>query len=323
MYIDVFNGDADGIFSLIQLRKTKPVAATQQRLVTGVKRDISLVQQISDDLARDAIITILDISFDKNDGAVARVLEHAQSVFYCDHHQAKKLFSHDKLSAVIDTAPTVCTALLVNQYLQNAVPLWAVTAAYGDGLDAAATTLANELGLTDTQKGSLKELGVFVNYNGYGDSESDLHYAPADLYLQLMTYDDPFAVVADMASPYAKLKAGYDADLVCARSINVLSETNTLLVVQLPDEAWAKRISGTYGNILAAENRDKAIVIASSNTDGSLTISLRAPKNKPYGAADVCNQFATGGGREGAAGVNALPMCDLSLFVGAVLKAYP
>ena len=66
MYIDIFNGDADGIFSLIQLRKVTPVAATEHVLITGVKRDISLVKQISAAQAKEATITVLDISFDKN-----------------------------------------------------------------------------------------------------------------------------------------------------------------------------------------------------------------------------------------------------------------
>jgi len=37
-YIDVFNGDADGICALHQLRLAEPVEST---LVTGVKRDIN------------------------------------------------------------------------------------------------------------------------------------------------------------------------------------------------------------------------------------------------------------------------------------------
>lgn len=322
MNIDVFNGDADGIFSLIQLRKVNPVAAESQRLVTGVKRDISLVKQISDEEAKQAHITVLDISFDKNEAEVARVLTQAESLLYCDHHQAKKLFSHERLTTVIDTAPSACTALLINDYLKNAVPLWAVTAAYGDGLDAPAQQLADELRLTESQKAALKELGMLVNYNGYGNAEADLHYPPAALYQLLMAYDDPFAVIADEASPYTRLKAGYETDLSNALSVNVQDDKQAVLVVQLPNDSWSKRISGTYGNILAAENRDKAIVVVSNNPDDSLTISLRAPKNNPYGAAEVCSQFSTGGGREGAAGINVLPRSDLSQLVNFVNETY-
>ena len=322
MHIDVFNGDADGIFSLIQLRKVNPIAAEKQRLVTGVKREISLVSKISDTEASQAKITVLDISFDKNEREVARVLTQSESVFYCDHHQAKKLFEDKRLTTFINTDPAVCTALLINDYLQNAQPLWAVTAAYGDGLDESAEQLADELQLTMAQKSSLKELGVLVNYNGYGNTEADLHYPPAELYNSLMTYDDPFAVIADTASPYARLKAGYEVDLANAQAIPVQSEVKAVLVVELPNAPWANRISGTYGNILAAQNRDSAIVIASNNLHDSLTISLRASKNNPYGAADICSQFATGGGREGAAGINALPVSELSQFVNLVSQTY-
>ncbi|MBZ9610331.1 DHH family phosphoesterase [Rheinheimera maricola] len=322
MHIDIFNGDADGIFSLIQMRKVMPVAAEQQRLITGVKRDISLLKQVSDEQAAGAVITVLDISFDKNAADVSRVLPLAQSVFYCDHHQAKTLFSHEKLTSVIDTAPTVCTALLINQQLGNAEPMWAITAAYGDGLDSAAAQLADSLGLTDMQKAELKQLGVLVNYNGYGASEADLHFAPAALYQKLMAYDTPFAVVADANSPFATLKTGYNADLTHARACKPLTENDKVLAIQLDNAPWAARISGTYGNILAAESPDKAVVIATSNADGSLTISLRAPKNNPYGAADICSQFATGGGREGAAGVNALPVSELKNFIALTTSQY-
>ena len=40
---DVFNGDADGICALHQLRLTYPVSAT---LITGAKRDIKLLEKV-------------------------------------------------------------------------------------------------------------------------------------------------------------------------------------------------------------------------------------------------------------------------------------
>jgi len=41
--IDIFNGDADGICALIQYRLANPAEST---LVTGVKRDISLLERV-------------------------------------------------------------------------------------------------------------------------------------------------------------------------------------------------------------------------------------------------------------------------------------
>jgi hypothetical protein len=62
---DVFNGDADGICALIQLRLAEPCNATQ---ITGVKRDINLARQVPVDAP--AQVNILDVSLDKNREAV-------------------------------------------------------------------------------------------------------------------------------------------------------------------------------------------------------------------------------------------------------------
>ena len=43
MNYDVFNGDADGICALLQLRLAEPL---DSKLITGVKRDISLLKQV-------------------------------------------------------------------------------------------------------------------------------------------------------------------------------------------------------------------------------------------------------------------------------------
>ena len=42
-YWDVFNGDADGICALLQLRLAEP---RNSKLVTGIKRDIALLDRV-------------------------------------------------------------------------------------------------------------------------------------------------------------------------------------------------------------------------------------------------------------------------------------
>ena len=320
-YIDVFNGDADGIFSLIQWRKGFPVDASL--VISGVKRDNALIQQIGDEQALGATVTALDISFDKNTDALRQVLSHVESVFYCDHHQAKTLFEHPKLTTVIDFSPSVCTGLLVSEYLEQRFHLWAIAAAFGDSLNSVAYAECEKLGLGSEEVEQLRELGVLVNYNGYGADLNDLHFKPQDLYRKLMAYDSPFDVIADDASPFVALRAGYAEDLHKAAGAIVVAENKVVKALLLDDAAWARRISGTLGNDLAHANPDKAIVIATPNADGStLTISLRAPKSNLQGAGDICSAFATGGGRAGAAGVNSLPMDELERFVGVVFDYY-
>ena len=58
MQIDVFNGDADGICALLQLRQDQP---TKSQLVTGLKRDIQLLDDVK--VQHGDQVTVLDISF--------------------------------------------------------------------------------------------------------------------------------------------------------------------------------------------------------------------------------------------------------------------
>ena len=78
---DVFNGDADGICALIQLRRAEKCEST---LITGVKRDVALAQRVKVDSP--AQVNILDISLDKNREAVEALLDVGCSIFYVDHH---------------------------------------------------------------------------------------------------------------------------------------------------------------------------------------------------------------------------------------------
>jgi len=322
-YIDVFNGDADGIFSLIQMRKAKPVKASEQKLISGVKRDNSLIKKISDGEADAAIITALDISFDKNTDDLKRVLEKADSVFYCDHHQAKSLFDHEKLTHLIDFSPNVCTGLLVSKHLGGMFHEWAITAAFGDSLDSVGFAESDKLGLHRDNAQQLRELGILVNYNGYGATVEDLHFAPEALYRALCTYGSPFEAINDTHSPFAQLQKGFAEDVEQAARAEHIQNDDVVTAVMLDNAPWARRISGTLGNDLAHQNPDKAVVIATPNADGeTLTISLRAPKSNLQGAGDICSSFPTGGGRAGAAGVNALPINDLGQFVDAVADYY-
>lgn len=320
-HIDVFNGDADGIFSLIQWRKAFPVNKSQ--MISGVKRDNALIQHINPEQASGARVTSLDLSFDKNTEALRSILPSVESVFYCDHHQAKTLFEHPRLTTVIDFSPSVCTGLLVSEYLNQQYHVWAIAAAFGDSLNSVAYAECSKLGLSNEQSEQLREFGVLVNYNGYGANLTDLHFKPQNLYQALLAYDSPFDVIADTSSPFAALRAGYVEDIQKANQAVVIAENQSVKALLLDDAAWARRISGTLGNDLAHANPDKAIVIATPNVDGTtLTISLRAPKSNLQGAGEICASFATGGGRAGAAGVNALPMDDLEQFVGAVSSYY-
>lgn len=311
---DVFNGDADGICALIQLRLAEPLDTT---LITGVKRDISLAQQVPAEPP--AQVNILDLSLDKNRSAVDELLATGGSVFYVDHHfPGETLPDALGFKALIDTRPTTCTSLLVDQYLGGRFHNWAIVAAFGDNLNAVGEELAEKAGLSSEQAEALRTLGVCINYNGYGSSIEDLHFHPADLYREFVRFEDPLDLIASEPAAWQQLRDGYQADMAEGLAAPALAETVASIVRKLPDEAWARRVSGVLGNELANRNPDKACAVVTENEVGGYLVSIRAPLNNRSGADEVARQFPTGGGRKAAAGINSLPAEQLQDFIGVM-----
>ena len=313
---DVFNGDADGICALIQLRLADPAEAG---LITGVKRDVALVQRVP--VGETAQVNILDVNLDKNREAVDSLLAVGCSVFYVDHHFPGESLPDDRrFTALIDTQPNTCTSLLVDKHLGGRFRNWAIAAAFGDNLNSVAEGLALEAGLSAEQAADLKTLGVCINYNGYGATVDDLHFHPADLYREFVKFEDPLELIASEPPSWQKLRSGYEADMASGLAAPVLAENDSSLVVKLPDEPWARRVSGVLGNELANRNPDKACGIVTENADGSYLVSIRAPLNNRTGADEVARKFSTGGGRKAAAGINELAADQLEVFLGTMAR---
>jgi hypothetical protein len=317
MNYDIFNGDADGIIALLQLRLAEP---KDSELITGVKRDISLLRKVTAKSGDN--ITVLDISMEKNIDALNQQLAVGAQVLYVDHHRSGDIPTSDLLTAHIDLDANTCTSLIVDELLKGKYHLWAITAAYGDNLIAKGDELATLAGLTSLESEQLKELGTLINYNGYGSHVDDLHYHPKDLYLALLPYQSPFDVITDKSSPFYKLQSAYNRDMENALAIAPRYNGEIFALFELPNETWARRISGVYGNLLANANPSSAHGVLTENKDGTYTVSLRAPLTNKQGAGDICTQFTTGGGRAAAAGVNALPKEDVDKFIEVVEGYY-
>ncbi len=317
MIYDAFNGDADGICALHQLRLADPRETT---LITGVKRDIGLLKQINA-VAGDEV-NALDIAVEKNIAALTAMLENGVKVRWFDHHNPGELPLHANFQANIDTAADVCTSLLVDRHLNGQHRPWAVAAAFGDNLHAAARAAAEPLKLSEAQLDQLRELGECLNYNGYGDSLVDLHFHPADLYRQLRSYSDPFAFMRESAA-FQTLSAGYAADMTSARACTPVEVRTSGAVFILPDAAWARRVSGVYANDLATANPERAHAMLTRAPKGHYVVSVRAPLSNKSGADELCKRFDTGGGRKAAAGINVLPEERIPDFIAAFFEAWP
>jgi hypothetical protein len=317
IHYDVFNGDADGLCALTQLRNAEPREA---RLVTGVKRDINLLDRV--EAAAGSQVTVLDVSLDKNRAGLERVLAAGAEVFYCDHHFAGDIPQSDRLQAVINTAPDVCTSILVNEHLEGAFREWAVVGAFGDNLQDSARRIARPLALDEARLQQLENLGIYINYNGYGSNLADLHFEPADLFRLISPYGSPFDFMDDGRAHFDKLEQGYKQDMATAESLAPEYRDDAVAVFMMPDEPWARRVSGVYSNDLANSDPDRAHAVLTAKASGCYLVSVRAPLNNKTGADELCMKFPTGGGRKAAAGINDLPGDMLQEFIDTFAAFY-
>ncbi|MGR9051360.1 MAG: DHH family phosphoesterase [Gammaproteobacteria bacterium] len=317
MQFDVFNGDADGICALVQLRLAQPADA---RLVTGIKRDIALLTKVSAETG-DAV-TVLDVSLDTNRADLIRILEHGAEVFYVDHHRPGDIPIHPKLTTLIDTDADTCTSLLIDDHLQGRYRTWAITAAFGDNLDRKAEQLAKALSLSEAEVEQLRLLGICVNYNGYGAGIDDLHFHPDALFREMVPFASPFDFIQGNPEVHNRLVSGYYDDLARAEQIGPEFLSETAAVFLLPDVAWSRRISGVWANQLANQNPDRAHAILTINSLGGYLVSVRAPLTNKTGADELCAAFPSGGGRKAAAGINHLPPASLPAFIEQFERKY-
>lgn len=317
MYYDIFNGDADGICALHQLRLHTP--RPEAILVTGVKRDIKLLDKIRE--VRNSTITVLDVSLDSNRESLLRLLDQENEITYIDHHFAGDIPGTGKLTAHIDMSPTICTSLIVDKLLQGKYRGWAVAAAFGDNFHDSARQIATEMSLNEKEISSLQELGELLNYNGYGAEISDLHVAPDKLYCAMHSFQNPFDFLTE-SQDLATLRAGFTEDMALAMEQKELEPKQNNRVYLFPNAPWARRVSGVFSNLRAREEKDAAHALIVENSDTTLRISVRAPLNQRKHADTLCRSFPTGGGRAAAAGINNLPQEMLENFLDRFHTTY-
>ena len=186
MPYDVFNGDADGLCALQQLRLHERVEGTH--LVTGPKRETSLLRKIPS--VEPTEITVLDVSLRANRSDAERLLQDGHRLTYIDHHNSGPIPEHKNLLCYIDTDPAVCTSVIVDQILEGKYRNWAITAAFGDNLIDTAKKLTQMTNLSSYHIGKLQELGELLNYNGYGRKVEDLWFSPEELFQKMQGYQN-------------------------------------------------------------------------------------------------------------------------------------
>ena len=314
--IDVFNGDADGICALRQLRLANPV---DSRLVTGLKHEVTLLERVRA-VAGD-VVTVLDVSLDRNREALLRLLEAGVAVRYFDHHYAGEVPCHPRLQALIDPTGEACTSELVDRYLGGRFRAWAVAGAFGDGFHGAAARLARGITLEAGSLEGLREIGECLNYNAYGADTGDVLISPEELYRRVSRYADPLEMLAKEPL-LARLSEECRTDLARAAAVAPLRSGCASEVHRLPDAVWARRVMGAFANRRALDDPNRAHAVMVPRPGGGFAVSVRAPRGPAPSAAEFCRRFPTGGGRATAAGITRLGEAGLAGFLDAFEGTY-
>ena len=314
--IDVFNGDADGLCSLRQLRLAEPL---DSQLVTGPKRDIALLERV--EAGPGDSVTVLDVSLQRNRAALLALLERGVRVRYFDHHFAGEVPAHPGLEAVLDASRDSCTSVLVDRYLKGRFRVWAVVGAFGDGLDEVALSLGGSLAFGAAELEALRELGRSLNYNAYGESECDLLIRPERLYQLLAKYPDPLRFAAKERI-FKRLRGAQHADLDAAMDVAPHWKGEGAGAYLLPDRPSSRRVHGVYANHLVRIDPRRAYAVLAPRRKGGYVVSLRVPEARGTSADAFCADFPTGGGRRGAAGIDDLPEERVQEFIERFGAAY-
>ena len=305
---DVFNGDTDGIFAWHQLRLTHPRDA---EIVTRVKRDLNLASKVN---AEDGdLVTIMDVSHAKNRKDVQRILDSGAIIEYFDHHDPKELIEHPNITYNINTEPNISTGLIVNSHVNGQNRLWSIATAFGDNHLDLAMNMAKSESLSDEQVLILKQIGLVVNYNSYGQTIEDLFYSPEEIAEAARACGSDIFKFLEQGDIFSTLLENFNADMSSAVCQEPFSISENGVIYTLPNEAWTHRIMGSFSNHLVSTNKNLACAIAVLNSDGTYRISVRSSINNPHGAGNLCGNFG-GGGREKAGGINNLPASDMNTF---------
>ena len=151
---------------------------------------------------------------------------------------------------------------------------------------------------------------------------ADLHCAPAELFERVKPYASPFDFVEADRETFEELASGYHQDMASANAVKPAEKSVHTAVYILPDESWARRVSGVFSNQLANGAPARGHAVLTERSDGTYLVSVRAPLENKVGADELCRRFPTGGGREAAAGINHLPADQLDDFIAQFTAFY-
>ena len=281
-----YNGDADGICSMVQWGLVNGVDGQR---ITGVKRDIELLKRI--DAKEGDELIVMDISLARNSSTASKLENNGVTIQWFDHHLAGDY--EGSIEKNINTSSKVCTAVIVEEYL-GVRSSWTQVALHGDGLSEISS------------EPEFKELGELLNYNGYGADLSDLHFHPDDLMLSCLSAKTPEQFLK--TNEFKTLKLGFAEDIEKSSKVKLVNGAYIM-----PNEPWARRVVGVFAHRINAKSSGPHVIAIEK--DDTFQVSLRGRK----GSGEFCAMFG-GGGRETAGGIDNLTKEEMPALMNEVIS---
>jgi hypothetical protein len=308
--VDVCNGDADGLCSILQWRLHEPKESTILALLDA---ESSLVGRVHTRPGDEFLIC--DIPIEPNRSTLLQLLKAGARVQYFNHHVTDDIPYHPGLRATIDFCKDASTSLTVDRLLGGKYREWAVVGAYGKRSTHAADALAVDMGMTSDTKTRLRELGKLISYNACATHEKNACIAPSKLYESLSRYRDPMEFLRS-ESLASELDAVRRDDLAKASVLPPYWQDANACVYVLPDTPWAHRVACGLDEELAANDPTRAYAFLCNNGTGGFNVKVRAARSEwPLQHSSQAPQAGCERPRSWA--IDHLPDGELSHFIRA------
>jgi hypothetical protein len=230
----VFNGDADGLCALQQLRLVEPGDAT---LVTGVKRDIGLLERVN--AAGADAITVLDISLDRNRRLGCCALFRPSYAGEVPEHPHFEPHIEEISGSVPHTGRSPSTDASRGD-----------RSAFGDGLPRVGAAMASAID-SIIHGGDIGEQSISTIMPG---RTSPISHSPRRTANQMVPFEDPPISFGSRRRSHGWPQAtGWCAGKCTAACAAGARAT----IVVLQDEPWARRVIGVLANELARLPRQR------------------------------------------------------------------
>jgi hypothetical protein len=283
--IDVFNGDADGLFAAHQLRLAEPGPdPAAGAVVTGLKREIACSNRIDVPAGRrDATARA---STSRSAATAPRSSACSRRARPCAGSTTTMPATcprHPRLRAHIDTAPETCTSLIVDRELRGAIGAGQWPRPSATTSAPSPTRSAADAGADRGRTGAAARTrrgGQLQRLRRDARRRADRAGGAVCAAGRVMPIRSTSFATTRSSPNWPRAGA---ADLAGAVQLRPWRQCGGGAVFVLPDEGWSRRVLGSFRQPAGRAFVDSAFAVLKARAEGGYLASVRAPAGAAEG----------------------------------------